>query len=317
MTAEAPLCWVIGRGGLLGSAVDRACTDRFVGSRVPWGDAEAAGRVLAEDLGRFRAAAGDRDWAVVWAAGSGVIGTSRQHLDVETATLLSLCRELGRAAPRGRGAFFLSSSAGGVFAGSQRAPFDESSDPVPISDYGAVKLAQESAVVEAVGGAARVVVGRLSNVYGPGQNLHKGQGLITQLCLSLVLKRPAKIFVPMDTLRDYLYVDQAAAMVLASVRAALAGSSAEPRVRVLASQRSSSISELVAIGESLARRRLQVLRKAGATSRFQVHDLRLRSRCTSEWAGVRPVQLVEGFRHVYTDVLGRAAHGELSDLRAH
>ena len=54
------------------------------------------------------------------------------------------------------------------------------------------------------------MIGRFSNLYGPGQNLGKLQGLISRLALSAVTRQPINIFVPLDTIRDYVYVDDAA-----------------------------------------------------------------------------------------------------------
>ena len=57
----------------------------------------------------------------------------------------------------------------------------------------------------------RAVLGRLANVYGPGQTLGKPQGLLSQLCLADATGRPLPVFVSMDTIRDYLYAGDAAA----------------------------------------------------------------------------------------------------------
>ena len=49
-----------------------------------------------------------------------------------------------------------------------------------------------------------VLVGRIANLYGPGQNLAKPQGLVSQLCLANLTGQPLSIYVSLDTLRDYL-----------------------------------------------------------------------------------------------------------------
>jgi len=48
------------------------------------------------------------------------------------------------------------------------------------------------------------MVGRMSNLYGPGQNLKKVQGLISQMCLRVLTRQPLVLYVPLDTIRDYL-----------------------------------------------------------------------------------------------------------------
>ena len=50
--------------------------------------------------------------------------------------------------------------------------------------------------------------------YGSGQNVQKQQGLVSAACLSLLKKRPLEIFVPLDTIRNYLYVEDAARVIV-------------------------------------------------------------------------------------------------------
>ena len=58
------------------------------------------------------------------------------------------------------------------------------------------------------------MIGRIANLYGPGQNLDKPQGLVSQLCAAHLERRPVSIWVSLDTLRDYLYAPDCAQMVL-------------------------------------------------------------------------------------------------------
>jgi UDP-glucose 4-epimerase len=53
-------------------------------------------------------------------------------------------------------------------------------------------------------------IARISNIYGPGQDLAKAQGIISKLAVSGIRKVPIPIFVPLDTVRNYIYVDDAA-----------------------------------------------------------------------------------------------------------
>ena len=118
------------------------------------------------------------------------------------------------------GALFFASSAGGVYAGATGSPFTEETAPVAISPYGHAKLRAEAAVdAFATRTGVPLLVGRLSNLYGPGQDLAKPQGLISQLCRAQLTRQPLSIYVSLDTRRDYLYVDDAAAMVVAGLDA--------------------------------------------------------------------------------------------------
>src|SRR4051812_6198762 len=120
------LTWIVGRGGLLGSAVSRAMGPTFIGLPVPWESHDAAVGVLDSDLKRFIRAARNDDWSIIWAAGSGVVGSTPDKLSAETRIMSHLLTRMRGSMPAGRGAFFLSSSAGGIYAGAPHPPFSES-----------------------------------------------------------------------------------------------------------------------------------------------------------------------------------------------
>ena len=111
------LTWIVGRGGLLGSAVSQAMGPKFIGLPVPWENHDAAVGVLDSDLKRFIRAARNDDWSVIWAAGSGVVGSTADKLAADTRIMSHLLTRMRDSRPTGRGAFFLSSSAGGIYAG--------------------------------------------------------------------------------------------------------------------------------------------------------------------------------------------------------
>ena len=59
--------------------------------------------------------------------------------------------------------------------------------------------------------SATALVARLSTLYGPGQSRGKPQGLIAHIARGVVRNQPVRIYVPLDTVRDYLAADDAAA----------------------------------------------------------------------------------------------------------
>lgn len=265
--------WVVGSSGLLGSAVGRRL--RTLGrevatSRIPWSDHEAAVAALlagAEQLGP--------DWQLYWCAGAGVVGTGPDELDAEVAVLEEF---LARWEPvvGARCGIFFASSAGGVYAGAAGSPFTEETAPVAISPYGHAKLSAEAAVdAFAARTGTPLLVGRLSNLYGPGQDLAKPQGLISQLCRAQLTRRPLSIYVSLDTRRDYLFVDDAAAMVVAGVDAVTERGGRH--LKVLASERSTTIGAVLGDLNRITRRRPPVVLGSSASARYQVVDLRFRS----------------------------------------
>lgn len=312
------LVWIIGAGGLFGSSLVRAHGNarRFVGAPVPWQDVTAASAVLQADLERFAGLTDGDDWAVVWAAGSGIVGTTRAALDDEAELVRRFAAALGAKRSNGRGALFLSSSAG-MYAGSTAPPFDEYTEPRPMNAYGAVKLLQEHAVARELAGSVPLVVGRISTLYGPGQNLEKAQGLVTRLCLQAAMRHPIRVFVPMDTLRDFLFVDDAASMALRLLTVAVARQPADPQVRVLAAGQATSVAELVALVQRVSRTRIGVVQAPTPANAQHVIDLRLRTRHPGPPGGTPRTLLATGVRRVYDDILRQTASGALAGRHRH
>jgi UDP-glucose 4-epimerase len=299
------LTWIVGRGGLLGGAVSRAMGPNFVGLRVPWEDHDAAAAVLDSDLDRFIRAARNDDWSVVWAAGSAVVGSTADELAAETRIMSHLLARLQDSRPTGRGAFFLSSSAGGVYAGSAHPPFSESTTPRPLSPYGQAKLAQEESLRRTLEGRVPLVIGRFSNLAGQSQNLGKQQGLISQLCRAAATRQSLNVFVPMETLRDYLYVDDAATMVRALVENAVHEQPSTPVLRNISSQRPVSVCTVVRTVQQVAHRTVRIALGRSPSSNYHVRDLRLCTRYPREFQGVAITPFPVTVKRVYDDVLWR------------
>lgn len=233
----------------------------------------------------MRTAAAERGgggWDLVWVAGAGVVGTSDSALAAETAVFTAFADDLARMADRGPRAMFVASSAGGVYAGSLAPPFTEDTIEAPLAPYGRQKLEIEAVAAELVRrSGVPTMVGRMTNVYGPGQNLAKAQGLISQLAKASLLRRPLSLYVPLDTTRDYVYADDCAKVVLGAL-ALLPdhGGTSEPVTKIIGSGRPVTIAALLDIFHRLFKRRPPVVLGDSPTRRFQVRDLRMRS---SRW----------------------------------
>jgi UDP-glucose 4-epimerase len=230
-------------------------------------------------------------WDVYWCAGAGVVGSTQAELDEEIAVLSDF---LSRWTPSAAGCgFFLASSAGGVYAGASDAPFTEHTTPVPISPYGLAKLRSEEIATEfAVRTGSALLVGRLSNLYGPGQDIAKPQGLVSQLCRAQLTRQPLSVYVSLDTMRDYLFVDDAAAMVVAGLD--LVTARGARALKVLASERSTTIGAVLGDLHRITRRRPPVVLGTSANARFQVRDLRLRSVAWPDTAALARTPMIAG-----------------------
>ena len=281
-----PPTWVVGARGLLGSPVADALSRRggpVLTTGVPWRDPEAAREALRRGLDALAARAGDSDWNIAWCAGTGVVATPEADLAQEVLLFEGLLRDLRASRlPGSRGAVFLASSAGGVYAGSPvRAPFTEESPVGPLVAYGRAKLAMERTLAkhcEHTGTAA--LVGRIANLYGPGQDLTKQQGLISQLCKTHVTGVPLTVYVPLDTMRDYVYADDCGSLVaagLAGLRDRVADAPSRVVTKVIASGGATTIGALISESARLYKKRPHVVVKAPVEGTGQVVDLRLRS----------------------------------------
>ena len=308
----APVAWVVGAGGLVGRhlvAALRSAGSEVTTSRVPWADEEATVATLAEDLARFTRVRAGRPWLIAWCAGAGVVGTGADALAAEQRVFVRFGALLGDGlGTEEDGVVLLASSAGGLYAGSAGPPFTEATQPVPLVAYGRTKLAMEDALSAAVAGTgARAVLGRLANVYGPGQTLGKPQGLLSQLCLSDATTRPLPVFVSLDTIRDYVYVVDLARMLRCCVDLARAEPPGTSVVKVLASGRPVTVGHLVSEARRVFHRPLRTVTVPARPG--QVLDLRLGSVRWPEVDTLAATPLAAGLAATAADVRARVVSG--------
>lgn len=199
----------------------------------------------------------------------------------------------------------MTSSAGGVYAGSAQPPFDVDTPAVPLSPYGELKVAQEALALELLSSTCPVVIGRISNLYGPGQNLAKLQGLISRLALSAVTQQPINIFVPLDTIRDYIYVDDAARAILDAI--ALAAAEDRHRRLVIASGQPTTVGQVIRTMNLVAKRRVPVALGSHPSAYAQSLDLRLNPTVPLEATTPLPA----GMKAVFLDILTRVQANSL------
>lgn len=279
-----PPTLVVGSGGLLGRHV-RIALERSGASvwtvSVPWHDPIAARSVLKAELAAFVASSADGRLNIAWCAGAGVVSTPADELETEVSLFRDVLADLRTALrPATRLAFFFASSAGGVYAGSADPPFTELSEPRPLVAYGRAKLAMEEALTEFCAETGSVgLLGRITNLYGPGQKLSKPQGLVSQLCLAQLRGTPLPVWVSFDTIRDYLYVGDCAEMVvdaLGGLHDQARGAGSNAVVKILGTGTGTTLSAVIGEINRVFRRRAR-LRIPGAGTPGQVRDLRVRS----------------------------------------
>lgn len=313
-----PVTWLVGAGGLLGTAVARALNGPYFQPSQPlrWSDPslhDALRSAVAEFAGVV--ARSGSSWQLCWCAGAGVVGTRAADLARESAALRLVLEQVReQSVVRSvRGSILLASSAGGVYAGVAEQPTTETSPVLAVSDYGRTKLAQEQLLAELTADRPLVswLVARYSNLYGPGQRLDKPQGLISQLARCAVFGSPAHVFVPLDTIRDYLYADDAGAL---SVDALARLAELEPGARLIkifASEREASIATLLGIFRSMSKRQLRVVLGVRSASALQPAKLTFRSGVWRDQARLVRTELVEGIARIYRHQLRTYQLGKL------
>ena len=282
-----------------------------MGPRIPWSDPAAAAAALRTGLVRFCEQAYDRPWSIVWAAGAGSTSSEEAVFNAELVTfrafLTALAEAIPEDGPQNSGVFVLISSAGGVHAGSMNAPFDKDSAPAPISAYGRAKLMQEEMATSTLHSHLKVVVCRVSNAYGPGQDLTKLQGLVSRLAVSTYRHEPLRLFVPLTTVRDYIFTTDIAAWVHAWVDHAHADDAMYPRVVVVASGKGTSIAELVRTASDVSHRRISIAMISHPSSKNQPTDSRFTPTQIPGHRFANLVNLPTGIKLVFDDIQRRLA----------
>ncbi|HTL53454.1 MAG TPA: NAD-dependent epimerase/dehydratase family protein [Planctomycetota bacterium] len=109
------------------------------------------------------------------------------------------------------------SSGGAVYGVTRRDRLAETDPALPVVSYGIIKFALERylAMFHESSGLEYAAL-RLSNPYGPGQAPNRGQGVIPTMMECAKTGVPFHLFAALQTRRDYLYVDDAVAALVAA-----------------------------------------------------------------------------------------------------
>jgi UDP-glucose 4-epimerase len=318
------LLWIVGSGGFLGSHLRRALvqhlpTARFWNSTPPhfsWTNPKRLAEELPGAVATFaEAARKQRAWALLWCAGTGVVTSSTAELEPERSAWIQLLDLVGRhlAGPDSdiSGSIFLASSAGGVYGGSVGQPLTESTPPQPVSDYGRHKLRMEKALQNWATMFPNVscLIGRISSLYGQGQNLHKAQGIISHLSRCLIYRYPTNIYVPLDTRRDYLFVDDCAYHLVASFLR-LMTERPSVLIKIFASEELTTLARIVGIFFRMAKHRPLIISQQQRAA-TQPRSLKLRSDVWPSLHSLRKTDLGTGIHLVHEHQLNLFRHGLL------
>lgn len=268
--------WVLGSGGMLGAAVTRNLLRQAVIHEYRYAESfdwknlvhlREQFQLATQEF--FTGLPSNDDWEIYWAAGVGTMGASKLDLDGETAALGALLAALRDQLQRCQacGVIAYASSAGALYAGSTDFEISETSVVTGGNDYAKTKLCQEKMLEDFVltVNGVRLLVARFSTLYGPGQAIDKRQGLLTHIARCALRRQPIEIFVPLDTSRDYLFVEDAACDWIECSRT-IRNNDGKVQIKIVAAERSVTISEILATFNRLIKKQLRIVCSRNALS---------------------------------------------------
>lgn len=316
------IAWVLGSHGLLGAAIVRALrlhgTSVFCpAERLAWRQqADLHIQLEATVLAFADCVRSAHSWEVYWAAGVGTMGSSESDLRLETLALEALFGmiELNPVLKAKPGLLAFSSSAGAIYAGSRVAVIDETVPVAPTTPYARAKLTQEDLVrtFSRDNGHVRVLLARLTTIYGPGQATGKQQGLLSHIARCTVRNRPIQIYVPFDTIRDYIYVTDAAAAMVANLRAI--DDRSRILTKIIAAEQPTTIAEIISVFKRLTRRAPRIVTSASVMNSLYSRRVQFHSVETPEVSLQGRTTLQIGIAQLLA--AEKAAYAECRPLRA-
>ena len=138
-----------------------------------------------------------------------IVGYERDF--VQTAKLCSYIKDTNC-----RMIFF--SSGGTVYGNQEIQPITENAVPVPINHYGNLKLCIENTMrTFNFQMKKNMLVARISNPYGPGQDYHKGVGFIDAAIKHAIAEEDIEIWGDGNNVRDYIYIEDLCKMLYALI----------------------------------------------------------------------------------------------------
>ena len=277
--------WVIGGTGLLGMALCRVLrrngTELFCpAERFNW---HSHGELCAQLTAAVQAFASKAEvsdrWEIYWAAGVGTMGSAQDALAPETRAL-ALVLQLLASEPRlmaAPGAVAFASSAGAIYAGSHDDVITENTSPAPTTAYAREKLRQEDLISAFALANSRTtaLLARISTIYGPGQASGKQQGLLTHIARRILRNQPIQIYVPYDTIRDYIAVDDAAIEMVSAL--GITSTNNRTLTKIIASEHPTTIAEIISVFRRIARRSPRIVTSASKLSALYSRRVQFRS----------------------------------------
>lgn len=152
---------------------------------------------------------------VIHLASATTPGSSADQPQLELDNMALTLRLLGLLKQQLETHLIFFSSGGTVYGNPERLPVAEDCPMAPLSNHGAGKAAQEAFCQVARAQGHAVTILRPSNVYGPGQTMRHGFGLIRTMLEHARAGSLLEVWGDGENIRDFIYIDD---IVEASMR---------------------------------------------------------------------------------------------------
>jgi UDP-glucose 4-epimerase len=182
--------------------------------------------------------------------------------------------------------------------------FSEVTLPQPINEYGFAKLKTEELLVNlAKNTRSRAAIFRLANVYGPNQDTGKPQGLISAITHSMLHQKPVNIYVPLQTVRNYVYADDVGEVIARCITRLNADQRSKTFLKLVASDRNISLSSLINEFRLVYGHRPMVVNSVSKVAGKHPISLRLRSMVDEPFDNFSFTPLAVGIERVRNKLL--------------
>ncbi len=272
---------VFGESGLIGRCVvetlERTGSKVFARKKIDWPNRVLAEQQIEKTVKDFFKHSAGSDWSIFWLAGKGGFGVPAEQYEFD-AYIFEKFVNCVSTFRHGRGIIVIASSAGAVYGSSKAGVIDENSLLNPDSEYGRNKSRQEVIGQEfAKNTNCKVLIARISTVYGPGADHVNGFGLINSICRADVFHNVVDLFVPLETSRNYIYSKDAGELIVYH-SSMIFGSNDLVSIRNIVSPWSTSIAEVLHESSRVFKRRIRYLsrideRKSTYGERFDIKSL--------------------------------------------
>lgn len=228
---------------------------------------------------------------VIWAAGADGVGGRQDEGEVESFT--DFVGAISGTSDLNNAKVVVCSSAGGVYGASPNPPFSVSSTVAASNPYGANKIAIEAIAESELPRSMKVHIARITNLYGPWPGPR--QGLVNRMCTAAATRKALQIYVPLDTVRDYIYVDDAAELLLLEA----AASDANRSLSLIGSGENSSVGEVMKTVTNVTHRKVPISLAYLESTKLQPRDLRMMPSWRERDLPLEPMSLAEGVKRLF------------------